>query len=74
VPNIPVVGQIYTIREIFPDGPWIALMFEEVVNPEVICSRHDGRLDFGEIGFNPDYFRPVRSTSLDVFTQVLEPV
>ena len=71
VPNRPVKGGVYTIRgfdiDLFdPDEP--AVYLEEMVNPE--CDYLYGRQ---EGSFYAHRFRPVRTTSIDVFTAMLAP-
>lgn len=65
-PKQPVLGVIYTIREIktikanrsLP--PWDFYLFEEIRNPNVLS-----RGAMVEPCFDSDNFRPVRRTSID---------
>jgi len=64
---LPVKGGVYVIRDVFngsfnPDG--LYLRFEEIVNPP--------RFEYGvEVGFNSSRFRPVKHTSIEQFTAIL---
>lgn len=64
----PIVGQTYTIREIrdFPEGA--ALRLVELHNTPRTFNQ--GHLEPFFLGFN---FRPVKTTSISVFTQMLAP-
>jgi hypothetical protein len=68
----PTRGTIYTIREIVPPTvryPEEGLYLAEIVNPP--RKLRSGR--YVELIFRPYRFRPVRSTSIDVFLQMVEP-
>ena len=73
-PLLPVRGRVYTVREVVPmmregwdeDG----LLLEEIVNP--IQTRPNGNTF--ELTFRMSRFRPVRTTSIDIFRAMLEPV
>mgnify|MGYP001610460208 CR=1 FL=1 len=71
VPNRPVKGGVYTIRgfdggQLDPDE--FGVFLEEMVNPErdYLGGRQEG-------SFYAHRFRPVRTTSIDVFTAMLAP-
>jgi hypothetical protein len=70
VPNRPVRGSVYTIREVcevtYETGPDIGLRLIEVVNAP-ICWR-DG---VAEHAFHRQRFRPLRKTSIEVFERML---
>ena len=75
-PTLPQKGVVYTIRAIVPcralfgrdeDG----LHLVEIVNPTL--PRKSGWVN-GELAFRISRFRPVRTTSIDVFTKMLKPV
>ena len=58
----PIAGNIYTIRGANSDGYfWL----EEIVNePKYYWNGHE------ECAFDPQAFRPVRSTDISVFTEI----
>lgn len=62
----PVRGCVYTIRSFRVLDDCLGLRFEEIVNPSIQFS--DG---YFEVSFISDFFRPVRKTNIDVFTQIL---
>lgn len=66
----PVRGAIYTIREIVapPSYLLVGLCLEEIVNPAVDFGQQYG---VREPDFDSRGFRPVRKTSIDVFTKIL---
>jgi hypothetical protein len=75
--TLPTEGAVYTIRAIVDchalgydeDG----LLLEEIVNP--VCLRDSPSGPFrGEVCFRISRFRPVRTTSIEVFQKMLEPV
>lgn len=72
---VPQVREVYTIRAIIDDndgaGPGIAL--EEIVNRPRLYELLDGRAVYDEATFDPIHFRPVKTTSIDVFLKMLEP-
>jgi hypothetical protein len=65
--TMPIKDGIYTIREINADGE-IAFRFEEILNPVIT---------FWDCTVEPSFkaycFRPVRTTNIDVFTEMLNP-
>ena len=76
--TLPEAGRIYTIRaigdaELLYGLCGIGLLLEEIVNAErrYLCPR--GRV-LCELCFRSDRFRPVHTTSIDIFTKMLEPV
>ena len=64
----PVRNAIYTIREIHVEGPLTGFCFHEIVNP---CTWFAAGL--GEPAFNSRNFRPVKTTSIEVFEKLLNP-
>jgi hypothetical protein len=63
----PERGMVYTIRELTNYAP-PGLRFEEIVNPTLnYCEA------LGEMCFDATCFRPVKDTSIDVFTKLLNP-
>jgi hypothetical protein len=80
MPTLPQKGVVYTIRAIVPcralfgrdeDG----LHLVEIVNPtwRFTLPRKSEWIR-GELAFRISRFRPVRTTNIDVFTKMLEPV
>ena len=75
---MPTLGGVYTIRDIFDgriyghDEP--ALLLVEIVNPVREYVSHLGRRVTCEPFWLSFRFRPVRATSIDIFTKLLEPV
>jgi len=65
----PKRGGIYTIRSICEAGGLIGFCFEEFVNPPGHFSR-----GFVEPAFDSRRFRPVRTTSIEVFRRLLVPI
>lgn len=63
---LPVKGMVYTIRSFDRVDEELCLMLEEIVN----APRHY-RQGFGECSFRPHRFRPVRQTSIEQFTSIL---
>lgn len=70
--TFPVLGGVYTIRDIFPRQSGIYLVFEEIVNPKA----HYGDSGFTEAKFSARRFRPVtpRKTDISVFERMLKTV
>jgi hypothetical protein len=64
----PIRNAIYTIREIHVEGPLAGFCFHEIVNP---CTWFAA--GFGEPAFNSRNFRPVKTTSIEVFERLLAP-
>ena len=64
----PKHGAIYTIRSICEAGDLIGFCFEEFVNPPGHFSR-----GIVEPAFDSRRFRPVRTTSIQVFRELLVP-
>jgi hypothetical protein len=62
----PKLGAIYTIRSICEVGDLIGFCFEEFVNPPGHFSR-----GFVEPAFDSRRFRPVGTTSIEVFRKLL---
>jgi hypothetical protein len=77
--TLPKEGTIYTVRALlpesaFPKGTFVgpaedALHLFEIANPV----RRIGGRKF-ELAFRVSRFRPVRTTNIDVFLRMLEPV
>lgn len=74
--SAPVRGQVYTVREIgkgvtTADGShhpdFVGIKLEEIHNPPDIPT--PGR---GEVVFNIIAFRPVKKTSIEEFTKILD--
>lgn len=63
----PVKGLVYTIRGFKETADGLGLYIEEIVNREQ--KLRDGT--FGEPGYYLDRFRPVRKTSIEAFTAML---
>jgi hypothetical protein len=68
VRNFPILNSIYTIREIHVEGALVGFCFHEILNP---CRWFAA--GFGEPAFNSRNFRPVRTTNIEVFKQMLVP-
>lgn len=62
----PVKGCVYTIRALESVETDVICLLEEIVNP--ILLYEDGA---DEMLFRVSRFRPVRNTSIDVFTAIL---
>jgi hypothetical protein len=74
--HIPILkGKVLTIREIVDDGDpeGIGLRFDEIVQPFEWLERWDGVEEFCEGMYCYTYFRPVRTTSIEVFEKLLAP-
>lgn len=77
-PTLPKRGAVYTVRAIVPcrgqgydeDGIRLA----EIVNPTLSLRCPNGQRIWTELAFRMSRFRPVRTTSIEVFTQMLESV
>jgi hypothetical protein len=67
--SIPKLHGIYTIRDIYEWNGLVGLYFHEILNPS--AQFIDG---YGEPCFNAKNFRPVKPTSIEVFTELLEPI
>lgn len=63
----PVVGNVYTIRDIQPHAEQIGLRLEEIINPLYYND------DTQDCIFSSIRFRPVTKTSIDIFTAMLAP-
>ena len=74
--TLPKRGSIYTIREIVPCKVFgfdeDALRLVEIVNPALEYLAPSGSVTH-ELAFRISRFRPVRTTSIDVFLEMLEP-
>jgi len=69
VHNFPQLGLVYTIRSICTAGDLVGFCFEEIVNPPGHFSR-----GFAEPAFDSRRFRPVRTSTIDVFRELLVPL
>ena len=72
ITKAPIKGGVYTVRDIEDDGDGPGLRFNELVNPFGFQQLPDGRLEYCEGTFAAEYFRPVKTTSIDVFLKMLE--
>lgn len=80
VANKPVKGQVYTIRDIYPD--WFreydchdpAFLLEEITNPPDVWSMGDNKLVIDEVHFWCDRFKPLeeKKTDISAFTSLLK--
>ena len=68
VRNFPTLNTVYTIREIHTDGPLVGFCFYQIVNPRTWFAA-----GFGEPAFNSRNFRPVKTTNIEVFENLLVP-
>ena len=74
---LPLLGAVYTVRHVFDAGRYGydgegALLLAEVSNPVRYYMAPAGPVECEQ--FFLDYrFRPLRSTSIEVFTAMLEP-
>lgn len=64
----PEIGNIYTIRGFHPSGKSIVL--EEIVNKKHLYNCHTV---FGEVYFYLTSFRPLITTSIEIFERMLQP-
>jgi hypothetical protein len=65
----PQLGSVYTIRSIREERDLIGLCFVEIINPP----GDFGPRGFVEPAFDSRRFRPLRTTSIEVFRQLLVP-
>ena len=76
--TLPTRGVVYTVRAIVPcmaDGyAEDGLRLVEIVNPKRMLCCPSGRWQRIELCFRMSRFRPVRTTSIEVFQKMLEPV
>lgn len=63
----PLRGSVYTIRSFNPQSGGVRLV--EIVNPAYLYKG-----GWMELSFFPRRFRPVKTTNIDVFRQMLNPV
>ena len=71
---MPVKGQIYTVRDVNPTvdcstGMKPGIRLEEIVNPLNLY-----RTGLEEMWFRATRFAPIRTTNIDVFLKMLEPI
>jgi len=69
----PKLNSIYTIREVcrskdYGAEPFVAFCFYEIVNPPALF-----RAGYFEPSFLSKYFRPVKTTSIELFEKLLLP-
>jgi hypothetical protein len=77
MPKLPKLGSVYTIRAIVPckargydeDGLWLV----EIVNAPRLYESPTGPV-VRELAFRVSRFRPLRTTNIDAFVKMLEPV
>jgi len=69
VRTFPKLNGVYTIRSICEAGDLIGFCFHEIVNP---CG-HFSR-GYVEPAFDSRRFRPIRTTSIEIFEKLLRPV
>jgi hypothetical protein len=71
--TVPCVGQVYTVRGIEDcnDGGDLCIVLDEILNPEMVCYLDDGRTEWGEPNFEVWHFRPVKTTSIEIFKKIL---
>ena len=76
--KLPTLGSVYTIRAIVrckarggfdEDGVWL----EEIVNAPRLYNSPKGPVVL-ELAFRVSRFRPLRTTNIDAFLKMLEPV
>ena len=74
---IPSLGGVYTVRDVFDGRAYgydeDALLLVEIVNPVRRYVAPAGPVACEQFWL-ANRFRPVRTTSIDIFTQMLEPV
>ena len=63
-----MLNTVYTIREIHVEGPLVGFCFYQIVNPRTWFAA-----GYGEPAFNSRNFRPVKTTSIEVFERLLMP-
>jgi hypothetical protein len=70
---IPILkGKVLTIREIEDDGGPV-FRFLEIKNRIEYLRRADGICEWDECAYAAECFRPVRTTSIEVFKKLLAP-
>jgi hypothetical protein len=69
VREFPQLNRVYTIRSICEVADLIGFCFREILNPPGHFSR-----GFVEPAFDSRRFRPVRTTSIEVFQELLVPL
>ena len=68
----PVRGSVYTIRGIEIYANKTGLLFEEIINkPRYYLHLDTRKVIYQEAVYCSCYFRPLRKTSIDVFTAML---
>ncbi|MFT3987211.1 hypothetical protein [Aestuariivirga sp.] len=68
----PVKGRFYTVRSVLTGFTGEAVRLEEIRNKEALYEVPGG-VDQHEMAFYSMRFRPVRTTSIDRFTSLLNP-
>jgi hypothetical protein len=68
--NLPIKGQVYTIRGSISDERWTWYWLVEIVNPPSSLDL----LEFGKVepAFKPSHFRPAVETDISIFTAMLD--
>lgn len=64
-PTTPVKGLVYTVRGFSPS--------DAVYLEEIVCAPYPWNWGIGEGGWLRRRFRPVKETSIDIFTAMLAP-
>ena len=72
-PVLPESGGVYTIRAIEDDGDGPCVLLAEVRNTPQLCWLDDDSRVYGEPNFEVWRFRPVKTTNIDVFQNLLAP-
>ena len=65
---LPIIGCVYSIRDIEARGTVVAFHLHEIVNKP-----HGNADGYGEIYFLSERFRPTKQTSIEVFQSLLSP-
>lgn len=63
----PIVGHVYTVRDVVPDGLITLLRLAEIDNSHLKSA-------IGEPGFGSDHFRPLTEQRLAIFRRLLAPI
>lgn len=66
--NLPATGAVYTVRAVVDSEGTACLLLDEIVNEP-----RQFRDGFCEGAFNASRFRPVKTTSIEVFHKLLAP-
>ena len=73
---LPEKGKIYTIRGMKPYGDLLALVFEEIQNPELHGISFNGEVARSEPHFDSAGFRPLveQTTDISIFQKITDKV